>query len=357
MNREELFSIRPEGPDNRIFNIIKDSFDSIAKPLDGFGDFETLLSKIGAIQGKTDPDTGKRAAVIFCGDNGIVEEGVSQSGKEVTLSVALALGKGISTACTLGRACNTDIIPVDIGIDSDERIEGVLNRKVSRGTADFLKERAMREDQALKAVSVGIELARELKERGYGILAAGEMGIGNTTTSAAVLSALLNIDSDKVTGRGAGLDDRAFIRKKEVIRKALQKYDIDSADDPAERAFEILLSFGGLDMAGIIGLIAGGAIHHVPVVLDGLITAVSALLAETMIPGVKEYLIASHRGREEGTGIALERLGLKPLLEGDMALGEGTGAIMLFPLMDVMADLLKNAGRFEDYDMDRYKRF
>jgi len=356
-SRDELFNYSIPAPDREIFKKAKEAFDRIAKPLDGLGDFETLCCRIAAIQGDIYIKTDRRAAVIFCADNGVVEEGISQSGKEVTLSVAEALGKGISSACTMGRACNVDIFPVDIGIDSDKRIDGVRDLKVTGGTGDFLKKSAMSEEETLKAISAGITMASDLKEKGYHILAAGEMGIGNTTTSTAVLSALLRIDSDTLTGRGAGIDDKGLMRKKEVIRKGIALHLPPDTEDKKERAFKILMSLGGLDIAGITGLIIGGALNRMPVVLDGLITGAAACVAETMIPGVKEYMIPSHRGREGGNMKALDFLSLTPFIEGNMALGEGTGAIMLFPLLDAAAAFYKNAGSFEDYDIDEYKRF
>lgn len=357
VSKTGIFSLNIKRPDRKIYDRVKKNFDSIAKPLDGLGDFETLVCRIASIEGDTDIHTERRASVIFCADNGIVEEGISQSGKEVTLSVAEALGSGISTACTLARACGVDVIPVDIGIDTDKILPGVRDMKVSRGTADFLYKSAMSEEETLKAINAGISLACALKEKGYHILSAGEMGIGNTTTSTAVLSAVLNTDSDKITGRGAGLDEKGLLRKKEVIKKALGKYDIKAIKDPKERAFKALMSMGGLDIAGIAGLIIGGAIQSMPVVLDGLITTASAVVAEEMVPGVKEYLIPSHSGREGGNMLALKSLGLAPFINGNMALGEGTGAIMLFPLIDVAVDFYKNARSFNDYKIEEYKRF
>ena len=356
-SKEELFSIEVEKPSRKVFSKAKERFDRIAKPLDGLGEFETLIARIAAIEGSIEIRTEKRAAVIMCADNGIVDEGISQSGKEITLSVAEALGSSISTACTLGRSCNVDIIPVDIGIDSDKKIPGVMDRKVSRGTENFLNKPAMNEEETLKAVNTGIEIVRDLKDRGFNMLALGEMGIGNTTTATAVLSGVLKQDPFEITGRGAGIDDKGLLRKKEVIKKALDLYDTDSIKDENERAFKILSSVGGLDIAGLTGVIIGGALENIPVVLDGLITSAAAVMAETMVPGVKGFMIASHKGREGGNIIALDHLGLCPFINGNMALGEGTGAIMLFKLIDAAADFYRNARSFDDYKIEEYTRF
>ncbi|WP_026518221.1 nicotinate-nucleotide--dimethylbenzimidazole phosphoribosyltransferase [Butyrivibrio sp. MC2021] len=354
---KSLCELTIERPDSAAFSYIKHSWDTVSKPIDGLGDFEELICRIGAIQRKEVPDTHKRATLIFCADNGIVEEGVSQSGKEITLSVAKALGSGISSACTLGRHAKVDIIPVDIGIDSDEVVEGVRACKISHGTKDFLKEPAMTAEEALQAIETGINLVKELSDSGFGIIATGEMGIGNTTTTTAVLSAILGIDSDELTGRGAGLSDEGLSRKRQVIREGLEKYSFDQIRDEKERAFEILRSVGGLDIAGLVGAFIGGAICHVPMVIDGVISSTAALIADILVPGVRDYLIPSHRGREKGNKIVLKRLGLFPYIKGNMALGEGTGALMLFPLLDMTLDYYENGAKFADYSIDEYKRF
>lgn len=354
---KSLCELTIDRPDSAAFSYIKHSWDTVSKPIDGLGDFEELICRIGAIQRKEAPDTHKRATLIFCADNGIVEEGVSQSGKDITLSVAKALGSGISSACTLGRYAKVDIIPVDIGIDSDKVVEGVRACKVAHGTKDFMKEPAMTAEEALQAIETGINQVKELSDRGYGIIATGEMGIGNTTTTTAVLSAILGIDSDELTGRGAGLSDEGLSRKRQVIREGLEKYSFDQIRDEKERAFEILRSVGGLDIAGLVGAFIGGAICHVPMVIDGVISSTAALLADILVPGVRDYLIPSHRGREKGNKIVLKRLGLFPYIKGNMALGEGTGALMLFPLLDMTLDYYENGAKFADYSIDEYKRF
>ena len=356
-NKRDIFNIVTDKLDYRVMARIKANWDDIAKPLDSLGDFETLVCRIGAIQGREYPETANRSAVIFCADNGITEEKVSQCGKEVTLTVARALGSGISSACTLGRLAGVEIIPVDIGIDTAEPIEGVRNEKVARGTRNFLKAPAMSDEELLAAIRCGIGMAGELRKRGTTMISMGEMGIGNTTTATAVLCASLGQNTDTLTSRGAGLDDAGLIRKKGVIRKALDIYRFDEIKDPRERAYQILRCVGGLDMAGLAGLAIGGAMHHVPVVLDGVISSASALIAATMVPGVQDYLIPSHKGKEAGNNAALAALGLKPLIDGGMALGEGTGAIMLFPLLDVIMGYYANGAGFTDYGMEKYRRF
>ncbi|SFC55100.1 nicotinate-nucleotide--dimethylbenzimidazole phosphoribosyltransferase [Butyrivibrio sp. YAB3001] len=353
---KSLTEIKIEKPDFLCGEIIKKCWDSVSKPIDGLGDFENLICRIGAIQRRNTPDISKRAALIFCADNGIVEEGVSQSGKEITLSVAKALGSGISSACHLGRFAKVEVIPVDVGIDSSENISGVVNKKVARGTRNFLKDPAITKEETILAIDAGISEVKELSEKGYRIIATGEMGIGNTTTSTAVLCAMLGIDVG-VTGRGAGLSDEGLGRKKRVIQEGISRYSFDKINEPKERAFEILRCVGGLDIAALAGAFIGGAIYHIPMVLDGVISSAAALVAEALLPGVKYYLIPSHKGREKGNELALNALGLSPFLNGNMALGEGTGAIMLFPTLDMVMDYYEHGARFEDYNIDKYERF
>ena len=356
-SKYDIFSIQTDIPDPSVMAGIKANWDRIAKPLDSLGDFETLVCRIGAIQGIEYPDIAKRAAVIFCADNGITEENVSQSSKEVTLTVARALGSGISSACTLGKLAGVEVIPVDIGIDTAGPIEGVRSAKVAMGTRNFLKAPAMSDEELLAALGFGIGMVSELQQRGTSMISMGEMGIGNTTTATAVLCASLGQNSDALTGRGAGLDDAGLLRKKEVIRKALGIYRFDKIGDPRERAYQILRCVGGLDMAGLAGLAIGGALYHVPVVLDGVISSASALIAAMMVPGVKDYLIPSHKGKETGNNMALSALGLRPLIGGNMALGEGTGALMLFPLLDMVMGYYATGAGFTDYGMAKYSRF
>lgn len=371
LTKEELFELKIEPPNPDILRAAGRKWDGISKPIDGLGDFEKVVARIAAIEGDIQPSIDKRAAVIFCADNGVVEEGISQAGSEITTAVAKALGAGISTACTLGRSAKVDVVPVDIGIDCSETIEGVMDLKVRKGTRNFLNGPALTKEEALLAIERGMELAVDLHKKGYRALATGEMGIGNTTTSAAVLSALLHIDSDAIVGRGSGLDDSGLMRKRDVVRQGLERYGFAATEAKSEdqvtdearsgsdrlRTFDAVCALGGLDIAGLAGLCIGCAISHIPVVLDGVISSTAALVAEGLVPGVREYLIPSHEGREKGNLLALKALGLSSLIKGNMALGEGTGAIMLFPVLDVVMDYYLGGAKFDDYSIDEYKRF
>lgn len=342
---------------DKVYREIKRRWDKIAKPVDGLGDFEDVICRIGAVQGTENPDISKKALVIMCADNGIVREGVSQCGPEVTLQVARALGCGRSTASIMASEAGMECIPVDIGIDFEGEIPGVIDRKIRKGSADFLYERALEEDEVKRAVDTGISLASDLKDKGYGLIAAGEMGIGNTTTATALLCLITGADPEEMTGRGAGLDDDSLERKTGVIKKACALYKRNDTDDKAELALDHLSAIGGLDIAGLCGLFIGGQRYGLPVVIDGLITAVAALIADTISPGCREYMIPSHGGREKGLTRALDELELKPLILGNMALGEGTGAVMACRLIDSALNLYEKGTGFSDNGIKEYKRF
>lgn len=339
-------------PDEAIQQQIKKNWDSLAKPLDGLGVFETIFARIGAMQGNTMPDIRRKAVLVMCADNGIVEEHISQSGQEVTAMVAESMGQGNSSVCKMAAAIGCEVIPVDIGINTNRVYPGVLPRKISRGTANFLRTPAMTKEQACAAINVGIELVEQCKQKGYGILGTGEMGIGNTTTSSAMAAALLGCPAERVTGRGAGLDDTGLKHKQQVIEEALQQYQLQP-----EETLRILCCVGGLDIAGMVGVFLGGALYHVPVVIDGVISAVAAVCASRLCPGTEAYMIPSHKGKEPAAGLLLQELSLQPMLEAGLALGEGTGTVFLFSMLDVALTLYREGTTFADIALAPYERY
>lgn len=349
--REELENLWVDAPNEEVYKKILKNWDSIAKPIDGMGSFETLIARIGAIAETEKIDISEKAVIIMCADNGIVEEGVSQFGQEVTVAVAKAMGKGQSCVCRMAKAVGADAIPVDIGINVQERMEGVVSKKVRCGTRNFRKEPAMTEQETIRAIAVGIDMAFLCKSAGYKMLATGELGIGNTTTSSAVAAALLKCEVSKVTGRGAGLDDVGLSKKQKVIEEAIQKYDLYHAD-----ALTILQTVGGLDIAGLVGVCIGGARCHLPIVLDGVISMVAALLAERLIPGTKAYYIPSHKGKEPAINLLAKELELEPVIDGKLALGEGTGAVMMFALLNVALSVYQSETTFEKIAIEQYER-
>ena len=326
--------------------------DAIAKPLDGLGQFEKLLVQIAGITGTDEIRIDKRAILAMCADNGIVAEGVTQTSGDVTAIVAVNMATGRSSVNRMAAVGGTEVFATDVGIATEVNCNNLRNRKVRKGTADFLKEPAMREAEALQAIEEGILWVRECKEQGYQILGTGEMGIGNTTTSTAVGCALLGLTPEEVTGRGAGLDDAGLARKKTVIARAIKQYDLYGKD-----ALTVLRTVGGLDIAGIAGIFIGGALYRVPIVLDGMITAVAALVADRLMPGTRDFMLASHLSKEPITRKIMEELGLHPVIQADLALGEGTGAAMLFPLLDMALTVYRENDSFDEMQIDAYERF
>ena len=339
-------------PDETVRRQVQKNWDMVAKPLDGMGTFEGLISQIGAITGKTQISLDKKAVLVMCADNGIVEEGISQSGQEVTAAVAKEMTKGLSSVGKMAASIGADVFPIDIGINIPEEIPGLLQKSVRKGTRNFRKEPAMTATEAWKAVYTGMDLVAEYKEKGYQILATGEMGIGNTTTSSAVIASLLRCRAEQVTGRGAGLSDAGLLKKQQVIQEAIEKYYLYEAEP-----FEVLRTVGGLDIAGLTGVCIGGAVYHIPIVLDGVISFAAALVAERMYPGVKAYLLPSHKGKEPAFESLMRELDLHPVIDARLALGEGTGAVMLFALLDMALCVYEEKTTFHDIEIQPYERF
>ncbi len=352
MTNQQLKQIKIRKPDENIRKKVQENWDSLAKPLDGLGIFEKIFMQIGAVTGDESVPIQKKAVIVMCADNGIVEEGISQSGQEVTYQVAESMGKRKSSVCLMAAQVNAEVIPIDIGIAAEKTPEGVWNKKVCPGTKNFLKQPAMTEQEALAAIEAGIKSVKKCKEDGVMLFATGEMGIGNTTTSSAVAAALLDCGTADITGKGAGLSDEGLQHKIEVINAAREKYQFDSKE-----TFRILCSVGGLDIAGLCGVCIGGAVYGVPIVLDGVISAVSALVAERLVPGVKDFLIASHKSREPAAALILQELGVHPVIDGALALGEGTGAVLMFGLLDTVHAVYDNRTTFSDIRVEAYRRF
>ena len=346
--------MRCEKPKKAVYQKIKENWDKVAKPLDGLGKFEHITAEIGAILGKENFSIKKRAVVAMCADNGVVEEGISQSGQEVSTIVTKFMGQMQSSVGKMAQVANCEVIVTDIGLAGNESISGVRNRKVRPGTRNFYQEPAMIKDEALCVIEIGIQTVEKAKEASFTILGTGEMGIGNTTTSSAMAAAMLRCPVEEVTGRGAGLCDAALERKKKIIQESIEKYNLleESASE-----LDILCCVGGLDIAGLVGVFLGGALYHVPIVIDGVISAVAALTADRMMPGCRDYMLASHNGKEPATGKILELLGKDAVIYGDLALGEGTGTVMLFALLDMAMALYESNTTFDEMRVTQYERY
>ena len=328
----------------------KHHWNSIAKPLGGLGLLEDMISKIAGMRGTPNLSLNRRTAVIMCADNGVVCEGVSQSDSSVTASVAKEIALGRSSVNLLAGQFGTEVIAVDIGMCADVDDRRVLDRKIAYGTGNISAGPAMTREQAQSAVNAGIQLARELSQNGTDIIITGEMGIGNTTTSAAVASVILGISPERAAGRGAGLDSAGLSRKIDAVKRAIAANQPDSSDP-----FDLLSKLGGFDIAGMTGLFLGGAECGIPVVIDGVISAVAACLAEMAAPGCRDFMLPSHVSNEPAAPLLLEKLGLKAPITAGFHLGEGTGGVMLLPLLDGALAVYNGAHSFDDMDLERYK--
>lgn len=337
-------------PDREAMRRARARWNGIAKPLHSLGLLEDAVVKIAGITGSEDIRLDRRCVVDMCADNGVVREGVSQTDSSVTAVVAGTMAEGTSNINMLADCYHADVLPVDIGMACDVESPGMLNRKVAYGTENIAVGAAMTVEQAKKAISVGIDVVRDCKEKGYQILVTGEMGIGNTTTASAIAAVRLGLPVEEVTGRGAGLDRAGLERKIAVIRRA-----IDVNCPSREKPLELLAGLGGYDIAGMTGLFLGGGIYHMPVVIDGFISATAAALACALNPLAREYMLCSHVSGEPAGMKMLEAIDLKPLITAGMCLGEGSGGIMLLPLLDGALAVYGSVHRFAALPIKAYE--
>lgn len=320
-----------------------------AKPLGSLGLLEDILTGMAALTGTAQLNLKPRAVLVLCADNGVVAQGVSQSGSEVTGIVARALAAGQSNVCRMAALADCEVLPVDMGIRDFAPVPGVQENRIGNGTADMTQGPAMTRQQAEQAILSGMELVKKQKARGIHLLATGEMGIGNTTTATAVACALLKETPEKLTGRGAGLSDAGLCRKRSAIERALSV----NCPDPADPV-DILAKVGGFDIAGLCGVFLGGALYGVPVLVDGAISAVAALCAIRLCPLADKAVFVTHQSAEPAGALLLQALGKRPLITAGMRLGEGTGAVAALPLLD-MALAVYRGSTFADYGMDPYQ--
>lgn len=336
--------------DKEAMDAARRHWDTIAKPLNSLGVLEEDLVRIAGVQRRPDISLEQKWVAVMCADNGIVEEGVTQTGQEVTAIVTANMGKKESCVCRMAACAGAQVLPVDVGIACDTPLPGVLDRKVAKGTNNFLKGPAMSREEAVRAMETGIEIAGILNEKNCSLAGCGEMGIGNTTTSSAVISVLLGIDPEQVTGKGAGLSSEGLKRKIQVIREGIKNLAPDASD-----GIDVLSKVGGFDLAALAGFYIGCGFYKIPVVLDGLITGAAALAAVKICPAAADYLLASHVSAEPAGAMVLNHLGLQPAIQAGMCLGEGTGAVSLFPLLDMAASIYLNMATFEDIHVEQYQ--
>lgn len=311
----------------------------LAKPPGSLGRLESLSVQIAGITGKLDNQIHDNALLVFAADNGVVAEGVSSAPQSVTLQQTVNLTRAKTGASVLAQHFGDRVIVCDVGVNADIRESAVLNRKIAYGTGNIAHGPAMTRQQALRAIMTGAQLAMDTPADALGI---GEMGIGNTTTSSAVLSVLLGLDVESVTGRGGGITDDSFRKKKQVISQAIALNRPDPTD-----VVDILSKVGGFDIAAMCGAFLGAAASHRPVVIDGFISAVAALCAAKLCPTAAGYFVPSHASYEVGYRKAMEAMDLEPIFLLGMRLGEGSGCPLAFRVLDAACAVLSHMATFD----------
>lgn len=334
-----LETIRPA--DRAAMAAAQREIDYCLKPPGSLGRLEDIARQVAGITGRVHNAIAKKAIVVMMADNGVVAEGIAMYPQDITRIGADFVTSGRMGVNFLANYAGADILAVDIGIQVDVDLPRVIKRKIRHGTANFLKEPAMTREEAIRAIEVGIEVTEAAIDQGYDLIGTGEIGIGNTTASSAVLFAFTGAPIERVVGRGAGLTDEAFERKKEVVREAVRLRRPDP-DDP----LDVLSKVGSLDIAGMVGTYLACAARRVPVVTDGLISNVAALAAMRLAPEAVDYMIPSHLSFEPGAKLLREITGLEPMLDMNMRLGEGTGCALMFSIIEAALRMIEEMGTF-----------
>lgn len=345
---EVLQTVRPV--DKKIKEQARYRWNSLAKPIGGLGMLEEMVEQLAAIQRTVRPVLEKKAVVIMGADNGVVAEGVTQTGSEVTAQVLENMGDYKSCVCLMAKLHQTEVYPVNIGMLTDGKHPGILNVPVRYGTANMVKEPAMMREEALEAIETGISIVGALKKQGYQMVVTGEMGIGNTTSSSACTAVMLGVEPEKVTGKGAGLSDEGLQRKVSAIKRAIALNEPDAADP-----IDVVSKVGGLDIAGLIGCYLGAAYYELPVLIDGLISSIAAYMAYRLCPVSRDYMVPTHVSGEPAGQMVLDALGMEAPLHAGMHLGEGTGAVTALSLYEYALEVYNKMPSFADVSIEEYK--
>ncbi|WP_373601197.1 nicotinate-nucleotide--dimethylbenzimidazole phosphoribosyltransferase [Paraclostridium bifermentans] len=329
-------------------NAAKERLDSLIKPVGSLGKLEDICIQLSGIFEKKYFDIDKKAIIAFAGDHGVYEEGVAPDPQVITKLQFPNFTKGICGVGAISKFVNADVFAIDLGINTDEKLEGVLDYKIRKGTSNMAKGPAMTREEAIRALEVGIEITNDCISKGYNIIGIGEMGICNTTPSSAIVSVIAECDPIEVTGIGAGLKKDRVAHKAEIIRKSINLNRPNRLD-----GVDILSKVGGFEIAGMAGVILACAAKRIPVVIDGFISYAAALIAYTINPTTKEYMIASHTSAEPGAKKSLEILDLNPMLNMDMRLGEGSGAALAFNIIEAANFTYKNMSTTDEVDIGK----
>jgi nicotinate-nucleotide--dimethylbenzimidazole phosphoribosyltransferase len=322
--------------------------DQLTKPVGSLGKLEHIARQLAGITGETIPSFDKKAVIVMAGDHGVCEEGISAYPAEVTPQMVLNFLSGGAAVNVLARHAGAQVVCVDIGVNADLEHPDLESRKVKRGTNNIARGAAMTREEALQAISVGVQLTEELYQQGFRLFATGEMGIGNTTPSAAILCALTGLDVQTAVGIGTGIDEAKRLHKQSVVRRALEVNAPDASD-----ALDVLSKVGGLEIAGLVGVILAAAANRCPVVIDGFISSAAALIASRLAPLSVPFMLGSHLSQEQGHQKMLEAVGLTAMLQMDMRLGEGTGAVLSFSLIEAAGRIMREMATFESAGISR----
>ena len=336
-----------QSPSKEILELVRGDLSRLAMPPGSLGKIETTAARMAAIRKRRRPRAEKRRIIVLCADNGVVEENVSSAPREVTARQAVNMTKGLTGMSSIAAQRGDEVQVVDMGIATPYECAQVLDRRIRRGTDNIAKGPAMTMEEAEKAVMTGISLAYQAFAEQVDIVGVGEMGIGNTTTSAAVISVLTGAEPAKVTGFGGGITEQAYIRKVQCVQRAIEVNKPD-ADAP----LDVLAKVGGFDLAAMCGVFLGCAKYGIPAVIDGVISAAAALCAVRMCPACRDYLFPSHQSVEPGYMAAMEALGIEPWFKLDMRLGEGSGCTMSFAVMEAACAILERMATFEKAGID-----
>jgi len=337
--------------DRRFLDQAQRRLDNLTKPRGSLGRLEEIAKRLVAITENTMPELDKKVIFTFAGDHGVASEGVSAFPKEVTRQMVLNFLRGGAGINVLARHAGARVVVVDIGVDAEFKDiddECFVSRKVIRGTGNIRKGPAMTRQEAMKCIEVGIELAYEYAKKGYSIFATGDMGIANTTPSSAIATVLTGKAVEEITGRGTGINEETWKNKVKVIKDAITANKPDPSDP-----MDILSKIGGAEIGGIAGLIIGASAQRIPVIIDGFISTAGALIAYVIEPKTRDYMFAAHNSQEIGHKAMLEKMGLKPLLDLDLRLGEGTGAALAMLIIEAGLKIYKEMATFEEAEVSK----
>lgn len=326
----------------------KKRLDRLIKPKGSLGKMEDICMQLAGIYEQKEFDTSKKVIIAFAGDHGVYEEGVAPDPQDITVLQFPNFTKGLCGVGVISKFVGADVVAVDVGINCDKRLEGVLDYKIRKGTSNMAKGPAMSKEEAIRSLEIGIEVSEECIKKDYKIIGIGEMGIANTTPSTAIVSVICGCKPEEITGIGAGLKKERLEHKAQVIKRAIELNNPNPTD-----GIDVLAKVGGFEIGAMAGVILGCSANRIPVVIDGFISYAAALIAYKINPKCKEYMIASHMSAEQGTQKALEILKLSPILNMDMRLGEGSGAALAFNIIEASNYTYKNMATFDEIDMGR----